>query len=220
MRMTNRRRLVIVASGIAAAFGLGFALDHPVRARSPRKAYLSVTRASSRGDVTFITDAVRSDGSLSREILRAVDSARFRPIREVTDLQSGKLFLADPETQSYVMRTMRPETVARESTAVTSDCVSAHPGPGSASCEATQLKRFGLSLHRMIRDWNENGKAYRATALVARDLDWKAIEWIVKRDGVEVERREVTHLIRPAGRLSRDHVARRDDGVVGARARS
>jgi|GEM_PF-5668528 len=208
--MTRKRRVILSVAVLGAFFAAGFALDYTVRARAPRTAHLSITRSvsgrvGSLQEVVLVTDAIRSDGSTAREILRAVDAPRFRAIREVRDLSVGKVFQADPETQSVVVKAMHPEIVARESAAVTQDCTKAYPGPGVARCEATALSRFGLKLDRMTQEWTEGAKRYKITALLARDLDWKAIEWIVERDGVEVERREVTHLI--VGEPSADHFA-------------
>lgn len=201
--LSKRAQSIAAVFVAAAAFGISFFTYTTARASTVRKPYFAQThmqhfdRTGALLRTVTLTEAVRADGSVSRNVSLSDDHLGSSPRHEMMLVPEGIAMVTDAGLKMKSTRSVRPEGL-RLRTATTTDCLTAHPGPsnGTASCVPTGETRHGFRVDKMIRsNTDPDGVKRTIEALVARDLDWKDLEYNVYMDEVLRESRKVAYLV-------------------------
>jgi hypothetical protein len=146
-------------------------------------------------DAMEITQAVRSDGSTVTDTVMLGGGEAAKPRRELWLIPSRTYWNYDPRTNLVTSSPINAQRYLSLTATAGSDCLSAHPGPGSAKCTPSSQTLLGYAVWTLNRELAEaDGAVVRTEEQVAPGLDWKTLQSSSYQNGALTETQTVVAL--------------------------
>ena len=196
LRSTTTYIGIVLLVGIAA----GVFVMKAVRAQNVRVPFLMQTEwrhpASDGGlETTFVTtDAVRSDGSWLLDTYDA--SGVSLASRIIAIVPTKQIYHYNSQADIRTTRTLGASLLQQYGNPLPNDCLSARPGPGTATCVDQGDSVLGYRAMLMTHTFYPT-KTYqmRIEELVAPDLNWRTLSYSAYKDNVLVEQRVTRYVV-------------------------
>jgi hypothetical protein len=145
----------------------------------------------------YLTEAIRSDGSWVQDTLVPSLGGSRGPSRIVALVPSRQFLHYNSRLNVRTTRSIGDRLYARYIGTVPNDCLAAHPGPGTATCTATNDSVLGYRVMKLTRSFypNGDGTESRTEELVAPSLDWRTLSYAIYRNNILTETRKAIYIV-------------------------